>query len=91
MIIVSAPLNLLTRKDTPFIWGEQQRESSAFLITDACDVAIGAVLHQIQEGAEGVLGYYSKSLNSAQRKNQERAVGHSGYAQSLGCVPKLRF
>ena len=84
----AAPLNLLTRKDTPFIWGEQQREAFAFLKnalasfpclgtiqrdgqlivdTDACDVAIGAVLHQVQEGAERVLGYYSKSLNSAQR------------------------
>ena len=27
----AAPLNLLTRKDTPFIWGEQQREAFAFL------------------------------------------------------------
>ena len=27
----AAPLNRLTRKDTPFIWGEQQREAFAFL------------------------------------------------------------
>ena len=29
-------------------------------------MAIGAVLHQVQEGVERVLEYYSKSLNSAQ-------------------------
>ena len=30
-------------------------------------MAIGTVLHQVQEGVERVLGYYSKSLNSVQR------------------------
>ena len=35
--------------------------------TDACNMAIGTVLHQVQEGVERVLGYYSKTLNSAQR------------------------
>ena len=77
----AAPLNLLTRKDTPFIWGPEQQAVFDYLFpclgttqrhrqlvvdTDACDVAIGAVLHQVQGDAQRVLGYYSKSLNSAQ-------------------------
>ena len=44
--------------------GTIQRDGQLIVDTDACDVAIGAVLYQIQEGAERVLGYYSKSLNS---------------------------
>ena len=84
----AAPLNLLTRKNTPFVWGSEQKQAfhnlraalsahpclgtirrhgQLVVDTDACDVAIGSVLHQIQEGTERVLGYYSKSLNSAQR------------------------
>ena len=47
--------------------GTIQRNGQLIVDTDACDVAIGAVLHQIQEGSERVLGYYGKSLNSAQR------------------------
>ena len=35
--------------------------------TDACDVAVGSVLQQVQGGVDRVLGYYSKALNSAQR------------------------
>ena len=34
--------------------------------TNACDVMIDAVLHRVQGDAERVLGYYNKSLNSAQ-------------------------
>ena len=81
----AAPLNLLTRKDTPFFWGDMQhdafnhlknalvtfpclgtiqRQGQLVVHTDACDVAIGAILHQVQDGAERFLGYYSKSLNS---------------------------
>ena len=60
--------------------------------TDACDVVIGAVLHQVQDVVERVLGYYSKSLNSAQRnycttKKELLAI----VATSLGCVPKLHI
>ena len=46
--------------------GTIQRNGQIIVDTDACDVAIGAVLHHVQEDAERVLGYYSKSLNSAQ-------------------------
>ena len=77
----AAPLNLLTRKNTPFIWGSEQKQAfhnlrdalsahpclgtirrhgQLVVDTDACDVAIGSVLHQIQEGTERVIGYYSK-------------------------------
>ena len=38
------------------------------LDTDASDYALGAVLSQIQDGKERVLGYYSKSLNPAQTR-----------------------
>ena len=82
----AAPLNSLTRKEVPFLWGKEQQEvierlksalatypclgtikHHGLLVVDACDVAIGAVLHQVQDGTERVIGYYSKSLNSAQR------------------------
>ena len=47
--------------------GTIQRHGLLIVDTDACDVAVGAVLQQKQEGVERVLSYYSKSLNSAQR------------------------
>ena len=47
--------------------GTIKRHGLLVVDTDACDVAICAVLHQVREGAELVLGYYSKSLNSAQQ------------------------
>ena len=37
------------------------------LDTDACDVAMGAVLQQIQGGAEKVIAYASKAFSSTQR------------------------
>ena len=77
----AAPLNTLTRKEVPFLWGTIQQETfdrlkNAFasypcLKIIKCHgllvVAIGAVLHQVQEGEKRVLGYYSKTLKSAQR------------------------
>ena len=47
--------------------GTIDRQGLLVVDTDACDIAIGTVLHQVQEGKERVLGYYSKTLNSAQR------------------------
>ena len=47
--------------------GTIQRHGQLIVDMNACDVAIGAILHQVQGDAERVLGYYSKSLNSAQR------------------------
>ncbi|MEN7973501.1 MAG: reverse transcriptase domain-containing protein [Verrucomicrobiota bacterium] len=37
------------------------------LDTDASDLAVGAVLSQVQNGEERVLGYYSKTLSRTQR------------------------
>ena len=69
----AVPLNSLTRKGVPFVWGLEQQEAFEKLksalqtypclgtikrhgllvvSTDACDVAIGKVLHQVQDGAE---------------------------------------
>ena len=68
---IAAPLNALTKKDVPFLWGDEQgqvfrrlkaalasypclgtikRHGQLVIDTDACDVAIGAVLHQVQDG-----------------------------------------
>ena len=52
----------------PPAWEIIRRHGQLVVDTDACDVAIGSVLHQIQEGTERVLCYYSKLLNSDQRK-----------------------
>jgi len=44
-------------------------DSDPFVLdTDACDVSIGAVLSQVQEGKERVIAYVSRSL-SKQEKN----------------------
>lgn len=44
-------------------------EGETFILdTDASNVAVGAVLHQLQNGEEKVIGYYSKCLNKSERK-----------------------
>ena len=69
----AAPLNPLTRKEVPILWGKEQLEAfdriktalasypclgtikhhgQLVVDTDACDVAIGAVLHQVQESVK---------------------------------------
>ena len=52
---------------SPPCLGTIRRSGRLIVDTDACDVAIGAVLHQEQDGEERVLGYYSKGLNNAQK------------------------
>ena len=49
--------------------GSIKRHGLLVVDTDTCDVAIGAVLHQVQDCAERVLGYYSKTLNSGINRN----------------------
>lgn len=41
-------------------------EGEYILDTDACDVSIGAVLSQIQDGQEKVIAYGSRTLNKAE-------------------------
>jgi len=55
--LVSSPILAMPNDGDPFI-----------LDTDACDVIIGAVLSQVQEGEERVIAYASRSL-SKQEKN----------------------
>lgn len=44
------------------------REHENFILdTDACDVSVGAVLSQVQDGVERVIAYGSKSLSKCQR------------------------
>lgn len=43
-------------------------ENGFILDTDASNVGIGAVLHQLQDGEEKVIGYFSKCLSKAERK-----------------------
>ena len=54
--LVGPDIMAYPRDDAPFI-----------LDTDACDVGIGAVLSQTQNGKERVIAYASRSLNKAER------------------------
>ena len=55
-ILVGADVMGYPRKDCEFI-----------LDTDACDISMGAVLSQIQDGRERVIGYASKTLSHTER------------------------
>jgi hypothetical protein len=55
-LLTSRPIMAHPRDDADFI-----------LDTDACDVSIGAVLSQRQDGVERVIAYGSKSLSKCQR------------------------
>ena len=52
--------------DSP-IMSHPQDSGNFILDTDACDVSIGAVLSQIQDGTEKVIAYGSKSLDKCRR------------------------
>ena len=54
-ILISAPVMSYPRDEGEYI-----------LDTDACDVSIGAVLSQVQEGQEKVISYGSRTLNRAE-------------------------
>ncbi|MCG8047960.1 MAG: reverse transcriptase domain-containing protein, partial [Candidatus Thiodiazotropha endolucinida] len=44
-------------------------EGETFILdTDASNVAVGAVLHQLQDGEDKVIGYFSKCLSRTERK-----------------------
>lgn len=55
-LLTSRPIMAHPRDDSDFI-----------LDTDACDVSIGAVLSQMQDGVERVIAYGSKSLSKCQQ------------------------
>ena len=51
----------------PSVMGYPRDDCKFILDTDACDVSIGAVLSQIQQGRERVIAYASRTLNKAER------------------------
>ena len=51
----------------PDVMGYPRQDCSFILDTDACDVSIGAVLSQFQDGRERVIAYASRVLNKTQR------------------------
>lgn len=52
---------------SPEVMGYPHNDCSFILDTDACDVSIGAVLSQLQEGRERVIAYASRSLSKSER------------------------
>jgi hypothetical protein len=51
----------------PEVMAYPKEQGEFILDTDACDVGIGAVLSQLQEGKERVVAYASRSLNKAEK------------------------
>ena len=58
---------LKTKLASPGVMAFPQDKGTYILDTDACDVGIGAVLCQQQDGVERVVAYGSHSLNRAER------------------------
>ena len=58
---------LKTKLASPGVMAFPQDKGTYILDTDACDVGIGAVLSQQQDGVERVVAYGSHSLNRAER------------------------
>lgn len=58
---------LKTKLTTAPILAYPSREGKFILDTDASDFAIGAVLSQVQEGHERVIGYASRTLNKHEK------------------------
>ena len=50
------------------ILGYPMRDGLFVLDTDASNVGVGAVLSQVQDGQERVIGYFSKTLGKAERR-----------------------
>jgi len=55
-MLISSPVLAMPRDGDPFV-----------LDTDACDVSIGAVLSQVQDGHERVIAYASRTLSRPER------------------------
>ena len=53
------------------------------LDTDASNVGLGSVLHQLQDGEEKVICYFSRCLTKAERNNKERAFGCCRISETL--------
>ena len=79
--VITKPLNNLTTKGASLNWDDKCQEAfdtlktkltspqdkgTYILDTDACDVGIGAILSQQQDGVERVAAYGSRSINRAE-------------------------
>ena len=58
---------LKSRLVGPDIMAFPRDDAQYILDTDACDIGIGAVLSQVQDGCERVIAYASRSLTKAER------------------------